>query len=45
MQMHQDKFRTKPATKKYIEGWNRIFSKKKQSPKPAEKKMVKLNEN
>jgi hypothetical protein len=36
--MHQDKFRTKPATKKYINGWNRIFGKKKQSSKPADSK-------
>ena len=36
--MHQDKFRTKAATKEYIEGWNRIFGKKKQSSKPADSK-------
>jgi hypothetical protein len=33
--MHQDKLKTKPATKKYIEGWNRVFSKKKQLSKSA----------
>jgi len=36
--MHQDKFKTKPITKKYVEGWNRIFGKKKQSLKPSERK-------
>ena len=25
--MHYDKLKTKPVTKKYIEGWNRIFNK------------------
>ena len=33
--MHKDKFKTKPSTKEYVEGWNRIFGKKEQSPKPS----------
>ena len=31
--MHYDKLKTKPVTKKYSEGWNRIFGKKEHSPK------------
>ena len=36
--MHQDKFKTKPVTKKYVEGWNRIFGKKEQSLEPSKSK-------
>jgi hypothetical protein len=34
--MHYDKLKTKPVTKKYIEGWNRVFGKKKQLSKSAQ---------
>jgi|GEM_PF-7061646 len=37
--MHQDKLRTKAVTKKYIEGWNRIFGRKKREPEPSESKV------